>query len=494
MAFIDFLRKKILAQAGNSMAQKMMPFVLNEMHTAATGMKEQEYRRGLEDLELLRNAVVRGKIFYIMDLPWVLVYLGILYIIHPLMGGAAIAAVFVVALFHILLRVLEKNRYTIADIAFQANTDFVKTSLVHAEIVSAMGMMPAVLEKYSKRNDNVLSIRSEADAYQTAVGSIIRLIYLITTAAVFGVGAYIFFTYQVTAGAIFASVAIIFRLFYPFDKSLSDMKASIEAMAAYKRLTHFIETKTPPKALSLPEPKGKLEVESVSCALKGKTILHNISFTLEPGESLGILAPSFAGKTSLCKVMLGISEAVAGKIRLDGAEVSQWLREEFGRYVGYMPQEPDLFPGTVAENISRLQTVDSEKVVKAGQDAGVHDIIVKLPQGYDTPIDHTGKNLSAGQRQLISLARAMYGEPKLVVLDEPHTFLDEPGFIILLNFLKNLKQKKVTAVIVTDRPNMLIQLDKILVIKQGQVAMCGPSKDVFEKLANRQQPQQNPGV
>ena len=494
MGLMDYFRTRMLGQAGNDMARKMMPFVFKNMQEDNTGIKRQGYTRGLYDLELLRDAIVQGQIFYILDLPWVVIYLGVLYIIHPLVGVVAMAGVFLVTMFQILLRMIEKKRYTIADVAFQANADFAGTCVNQAELVSGMGMLPAVMGKYQDSYQKVLAVRSGADAFQSGTGAVIRLLHTTCLAGVFGAGAFVFFTDEITAGAIFASVMIIARLFYPFERSLSSMKISIEALAAYRRIKHFVDTKQAKKKLSLPAPEGKFDAQAVTLALAGKTILHNISFALEPGETLGIIGPSSAGKTSLCKLLLGIWPAAAGKIRLDGAEIAQWPGEEFGKYVGYLPQESELFQASVAENIARLQEVDSEKVVKAAQRAGAHQMILKLAQGYDTKIDATGKNLSAGQRQLISLARVLYGDPKLVVLDEPHTHLDDLGLRILASVLNNLKQEKITVVMVTDRPNLLMNMDKLLVIKEGQVAMYGPGKEVLGQLANRQQPQQAVGV
>jgi len=494
MGLIDYFRMRMLGQAGNSLAQKMMPFVVKMMQEDAAGISKQGYNRGLYDLERLRNAMIQGHIFYILDLPWVLIYLGLLYIIHPLVGGVAIAGVFMAAFFQVLLKRLEKKRYSAADVMFQTDTDFIGACLQHARLVSGMGMLPAVMEKYEARYKKVLAERSEADAFHSGAGTVIRMIHVTVPAAVFGTGAFVFFTDEITVGVIFASVMIIARLFYPFERSLTDMKASIEAMAAYKRLNHFVETQGQKEKLSLPPPEGKFDAEAISLSVDGKTILHNISFALEPGETLGIFGPSSAGKTSLCRVLLGIWPAMAGKVRLDGAQIAQWSRDEFGKYVGYMPEEPELFPASVAQNIARLMEVDSEKVVKVAKKAGVHEMILKLSQGYDTKIDHTGKNLSAGQRQLISLARAVYGDPKLVVLDEPHTHMDDSGLRMVLHTLKNLKHEKITTIVVTDRPNLLVNMDKILMIKEGQVAMYGPGKEVLGKLANRQQPQQASGV
>ncbi len=485
MGLIEYLRQRIMGQAGSRLVQKMMPFVFNSL---------PGYPEGLHDLELLRNALARGHFFRFLDLPWMLVYLILLYLIHPLIGGISAAGVFITGITLLLLWILGKKRYITADLAFKANTDTLQRSLAHSELVSGMGLYGSIMKRYRETDDKVMALRTEADAFQCFTGAALRMLYIGVSVTVFGTGVMIFFSEGIAVGAIFASVVILARLFVPLENRLTDMKISIEAMAAYDRLKAFVNMEKQKDLLSLPAPKGKIDTEAISLALNGKMILHNISLSLNPGESLGILGPSSAGKTSLCKVMLGIWPATAGKVRLDSAELAQWPRAEFGKYAGYLPQETALFPATVAENISRLQEVDSEKVIKAAQNAGVHEMILKLPQGYDTRIDLTGKNLSAGQRQLISLARALYGDPKFVVMDEPQTHLDDLGFRMLVHALTHLKNEKITTVVVTDRPNLLINTDKILVIKDGQVAMYGPARDVLNQLANSQKPQQAAGV
>jgi len=494
MGLIEYFRTRMTGQIGTILARRMAPYVLKSMHTDAVVLNRHGYVRGTDDLERIRNAIVQGQGFYVLDLPWVLIFLGILFFIHPLIGGVATAAVCMGGFFQVLLGVLEKKRHTIADVAFQANADFARTCLRHAELVAGMGMLPRIRERYLARYNKVLALRSEADVYQSALGAAIRFFHFVTLAAVFGSGVFVFFSDKITTGAIFATVMISARILYPFERGLVDMKVVIEAMAAYKRLRHFVTLEEAKTKLSLPEPRGKFEAETLSLVLNGKAVVQNISFSLNPGETLGILGPSTAGKTSLCKVLLGIWPAMAGKVRLDGAEIAQWPDDELWKYVGYMPQEPELFPVSVAENIARLMVVDPEKVVKAAQKAGVHEMILKLPQGYDTQIDQTGKNLAAGQRQLISLARALYDDPKLVILDEPHTHLDDLGFTKVLHALQSLKQENSTTIVVTDRSNLLKQMDKLLVMNEGQMALYGPGKEVLNQLANRQQPQQAAGV
>ncbi|HAR34531.1 MAG TPA: protease/lipase ABC transporter permease/ATP-binding protein [Desulfobacter sp.] len=494
VALIDYFRARVLGQTGNNLAQRMMPYVFKSMQADAAGIKRSGYTRGLLDLELLRDAFARGHILNFLDLPWVLVYLAVLYLIHPLLGFVSIGGVFLITLFQLLLKRIETKRYTVADVTFHAGADFAGNCLRHAQLISGMRMFSAAMEQYRTRYEKTLAARSEADAFQSAFGAVIRLLQMTVMTAVFTAGAFVFFSHGITQGGIFAGVMIIARLFYPFERSLLNMKTAVEAVAAYKRLKQFVNTRESNPKLSLPAPEGRVSAEAVSLSLDARTVLYNISLALEPGETLGVFGPSASGKTSLCKVLLGIWPPLTGKVRLDGAELSQWPEEELGQYLGYMPQTPELFPGTVAENISRFEAVDSEKIVKAAQKAGVHDMILKLPQGYETRIDQTGKNLAAGPRQLISLARALYGDPKFVVLDEPHTHLDDLGLRMVLAALKNLKQENVTTVMVSDRPNLIVNMDKLLMIKEGQTAMYGPAKEVLNQLANNKQSQQAAGV
>ncbi|MCD6186161.1 MAG: type I secretion system permease/ATPase [Deltaproteobacteria bacterium] len=493
MGLLEYFRSKMLMQAGIDLEQKMYPFVLSSMHKNAISLNRQNYTRGLEDLKLVKDAIINYRILWLLDLPWIFIYLALLYFMHPMLGFVGISGVFMVSIFQSLLRLIGKKRYTTADVIFNKGSNFINTTLQNAELISEMGMLKGVLNKHEEFHQKVLLMQSEADSFKAGTGAVIRMLHIIFAVAVFGTGAYLFFDGKITVGIMFASVIIITRIFYPFQQSLASMKFSIEAIAAYKRLSHFVDTRKQKKSLSLPEPEGKLEAENITLAINSRTILHNISFVLEPGETLGIIGPSAAGKTSLCKVLLGIWPASAGKVRLDGAEISQWSNDDLGEYIGYLPQEITLFSGKIDENIARLQVVTSDKVIKASKMAGAYNMILKLPQGYDTRIDNTGKNLSAGQRQLISLARVLYNDPKVVLMDEPQNTLDDVGVKALLEALNILKKEKITTILVTDRPNLLVNTDKILMIKEGQVAMYGPTRDVLNQL-NQQQPAQQPAT
>lgn len=493
MGLLDYLRMRILGQVGNRIAQTITRYALASMPKAAS-INPNGYNRCLEDLERVRNAIVHGQLMLLLDFPWMLLFLLILLLINSLVGGIATAAVILAALFQVLLGLLENKRYMIADVASNANTEFAKQCLQHAELLTSMGMQPRVQERYEERDRKILRLRVEAEAFHASIGAAIRFLHLFALAAVFGSGVYVYFSEQLSTGAIFALVMITARIFSPLERCLLEMKPTIEAMAAFQRLHHYVQIHDHKNKIDLPEPQGRFSAESISLVLKNKTIVHNVSISLEPGEILGILGPSSAGKTSLCKILLGIWPATGGKIRLDGAEINQWPEGQLRTLIGYMPQESELFPVSVAENIARLMTVDAKQVVLAAQKAGVHEMILKLPQGYDTLIDPSGKNLSAGQRQLIALARALYGSPKLVVLDEPQAHLDELGFKMLLHTLSTLKQEKITSILVTDRSHLLTQFDKLLVMNDGLSALYGPGKHVLAELTKRAQSQQAAGV
>lgn len=488
ISVLDYLKSRMLTQAGDDLVQRMEPHVIRCM------TENRDYTRGLSDLECVRSAFAGGQAGHLLELPWVLVYLGVLYLIHPLVGMVAVAAVFLAATAQILVWILEKKNLTVAGAASYENNRLMRICMSHNRLLSAMGMVPAIADRYREKQGKIMKLRTRAEAFYSAAGAMVRLIHMAGPVAVFTAGAFVFFSDQLTAGGIFGGVAISYRLFSPLDRSLSEMAAAIKAAAAFKRLSVLVDPAVSKEKLSLPEPEGRVELQGVSLVRNGKSILNNITLDLEPGESLGIGGPAFSGKSSLCRVMAGIWPPDTGKIRLDKAEMSQWPVHELGKYVGYLPQQPELLPGTVAENIARFEAADAEKVIAAAKQAGVHDILLKLDQGYDTRIMENAENLSAGLQQMVSLARAVYGNPKLVVMDSPQAYLDEAGLVILGTLIKRLKEQKITTAIVTDRANLLVIMDKTLIIKEGGAAMYGPTKEVLTKLANTQQPRQAAGV
>lgn len=494
MVVIGYLQRRLMMHAGNKLVQDTTPAALETMRADTAGNQQTGYTRSLEDLGTVRDAAIRGYLFSFLDLPWILIYLGVLVVIHPVVGLLAGGVVFLAAMFQILLKAAVKKRYTASDVSLRAGADFARDCLKQARLLTGMQMLPALVRLYRQREQTALTARAGADALYAGIGSVIRLIHLAGPAVVFSAGAFVFFNEEISVGAIVAALVIGFRLFYYFEWRLENLPASVSAAAAYKRLRTFVDIQPPEKKLSLPEPKGEFAGQGMVLTLGGKPVLNNISFDLAPGERLGVSGPSGAGKTCLCRVMTGIWPPVAGKIRLEGAELSQWPAADLGRYMGYLPQKPVLFPVTVAQNISRLFEPDPDKVVAAARKAGIHEMILALSKGYDTLIQDNGTNLAAGQCQGICLARALYDDPKVVVLDEPHTFLDDQGVQALMTCLDRLKECGTTLVVVSDRPRMLMKMDKLLMIKEGRAVTYGPAAQVLAQLSDRQPAQQTTGV
>ncbi len=486
MALLDYLRARMLGQAGYRLAQDLTPQVLNAMADRHSD-RDTQYTRGLYDLERLRQGIVQGQLFILLDWAWVLLYVGVLFLIQPLLGLVAVVAGLMLTLFQWLLRRLLYTRAAAADVALATNADFIAACFSQDDLVQGLGMRNALLSIGAGRQQEVLTLKSEADSFQRAIGTLMRLLARLAPAAVFTAGVWLCFREQITAGALVAALLVSVRLFQFSARSLADLQPALAALAAWRRLKQYVKPLPLPPQLTLPPPAGRLEAENLTLALNGRMILQQINLSLEPGTSLGIIGPASAGKTALCKALLGIWPLAAGTVRLDGADIHQWPREELARTVGWLPQPAELLPVSVAANIARLGSVETEEasqsVMLAAEAAGVHATILQLPQGYDTPIQSGGRNLAASQRQNIALARALFGQPQLVVLDCPNTHQDDAGLKFLSQLLARLKSNGVTTIVVTDRPSLLGSMDQLLVLKEGRMALYGATREVYKKLS-----------
>jgi PrtD family type I secretion system ABC transporter len=301
-----------------------------------------------------------------------------------------------------------------------------------------------------------------------------------------GVGALLVVSQDVTAGVMIAATILLGRALAPVETLIAGWRSLVEARNAWRRLHELLTTNPPAEAgTALPAPEGRVELEGVAFRLGDKVILRSISFKLAAGESLGLIGPSASGKSTLARLIVGVWKAAAGVVRLDGADVAAWPREDLGPHLGYLPQDVELFGGTVAENIARLGAPDATEVVRAAQRAHVHELILRLPKGYDTEIGDAGQALSPGQRQRIALARALYGKPRLIVLDEPNANLDHEGEEALARTLEILKADGVTVVIIAHRPSLLRNVDKMLVLNDGAVASFGPRAEVMARVTRQ---------
>ena len=492
MALLEWIRSRLLVRAGIEFDNMLGETVLHHNLSSATqpaGQPLQENQGSLRDVQVLRNFLGGNAIFAYFDLPWMPIYLIFIFILHSSLGlVAVIGGVLVFILGLVTERVTRKR----LDAATQLNvhaSSFTGAAMRNASIVRSMGMVGNITSRWRKMNDITIKLQTQASKNAGLIHSISKALRVGLQVAIYAVGAYLTVMHESTAGVMIAASIIMGRSLSPIDQAMATYKQSLEAKAAYKRLDKLLTVHMATPSMELPAPKGNLTAENLYFAVGTRPLIKNISFHLPAGQSVAIIGPSAAGKSTLCKLLLNIWAPSGGKARIDGADIMSWDSERLGPYIGYLPQDVELFSGTVAENIARLGETDSEKVIRAAQLAGVHSMILGLPKGYDTPIGDHGMALSGGQRQRIGLARALYGDPRIVVLDEPNSNLDEAGDACLVQAILNLRQLGSTVVLVTHKPNILSIVDNIILMQEGQIALMGSRDDVLQKLEAARQEQ-----
>ena len=440
----------------------------------------------LRDLEQVRSFVSTTGLTTSLDVPWIPVFLVILYIVHPLFAFFGAVAVFIVIGSALAQAFLSTKKLAEASNNNVQAYAFVEASIRNAETAEAMGMRSGVWRRWQERHLAMLNQQQTASQIAGSFSSVIKFLQLsLTGILTLGLGALLVIEQAITPGAMIVASFILGRALAPSMQVVALWQQAMNARAAHRRLCDFLAAAPAEKqGMQLPAPQGALAVENLVLAVPGTDVmvLRGVSFALQPGESLAVIGPSAAGKSSLARALLGIWPPRGGAVRLDGADLARIPRDQVGQYLGYLPQDVELFEGTVAENIARLGAVDSEKVVAAARDAGLHDLILHLPEGYDTPLGPGGRGLSPGQRQRIGLARALYGATQLVVLDEPNSNLDADGEAALAMALGRLREKGVTTVIITHRANILAAVDKILLLRAGAVEAFGRRDEILPRL------------
>jgi PrtD family type I secretion system ABC transporter len=485
MAFLDALRARLLAAAAVSLDRRLGPRVIDGLVARAGRLGGAAYVTGLRDAGTLRAFLNGQGLLALFDAPWLPLFLALVFLFHPLLGAVATAGAVLMLLLAWLNERLTRRPLEAAQAAARRAGRFIDGSLRNAEVVSALGMLPAVTRRWAGMNDGALLSQFRAGGVGGAFGGATKLTRQLVQTAVLGVGAWLVIAQDVTPGVMIAATVILGRALAPIETLVAGWRALVEARAAWRSLRELLQQEKEEGKTELPPPTGEVEVDRVTFAFPRaeRPVLRSASFSLHPGESLGVIGPSASGKSTLLRLVLGVWKPAAGSVRLDGADACAWPRERLGAHVGYVPQDVELFAGTVAENIARLGEPDAAAVVRAAQRAHAHEMILRLPNGYDTDIGEAGQGLSPGQRQRIALARALYGDPRLVVLDEPNANLDHQGDEALIATLEQLKASQITVLIVAHRPSLLRGVDKLLVLRDGAVEMFGPRQAVMAKVA-----------
>ncbi|SDB20507.1 ATP-binding cassette, subfamily C, EexD [Pseudomonas sp. NFACC23-1] len=439
----------------------------------------------LSDLNGLRQFLTGNGLFAFFDAPWIPIYLAVMFMFHPWYGWMGVVSAALLGALAFANEKLTHSPLQAANREQVAATALTNKSLRNAEVVQSMGMLASLRQHWSGRAHKVLALQSLASDRAATMTSVSRTFRQIVQSLVLGLGAYLTINHEISSGLMIAGSILLGRALAPIDQLIGVWKGFLGARSQYARLHELLlKIAAEPERMSLPAPEGAIRVEGLSAGSPDarKPIIRGVGFQVAAGEAVGIIGPSGAGKSTLARALLGVWPSLAGTVRLDGADISQWRREELGPYIGYLPQDIELFEGTISQNISRFGPVNAPAVVAAARMAGVHELVLQLPDGYDTLIGANGGGLSGGQRQRIGLARALYGEPRLVVLDEPNSNLDEAGEKMLAEALQRLKQSRATVFVITHRPGVLAQVDKLLVLNHGELSLFGPRDPVLARL------------
>ncbi|PZV40529.1 type I secretion system permease/ATPase [Mesorhizobium kowhaii] len=496
MGALEFFRSRLLVRLGVWIDRVLAPQVLGRgLENALRGFP---YRtEALRDLATVRGYLGGGGIMALFDAPWMPLYLIFIFLLHPLLGLLALGGAVILFALALANNALTAGTLKQANAASARAYQAIDAGFRNAEVIAGMGMGGVLMRRWDAANAGVLALQSRASDRAGLINAFTKPFRMFLQVAVLGLGAWLSLRHEVSPGAMVAASIVMSRALAPVEQAIATWKQTAGAREAWGRLARLFEAPPlRPTGMELPKPQGQLSAEAVTYtpAAAKAPVLRNVTFSLSPGQVLAVIGPSAAGKSTLARLIVGMAAPQHGQLRLDGADVFAWDRSDFGRHVGYLPQDVELFPGTIRENIARMEQGDPATIVAAAQMAGVHEMILRLPKGYETEIGEQGSALSGGQRQRIGLARALYGRPALVVLDEPNSSLDAAGEERLNQAIVAMKEAGSTVVIVAHRPSLMALVDSVLVLNEGQVQMFGRRDEVLSQLRRGQSPVAMPQV
>lgn len=489
---MDGLRARIFVRVGRKLEEALRARSFDVMAQAALKQPSGVGSLPVQDLAALRQYIGGQGPMAWFDMPYVPVYLAVCFLLHPILGYVATAAAVIIFALAILTERAQRQPQLAAQQAAVKAQLMTEESRRNVEAMQALGMRAALRERWARQQGEAVDWQTRANDAGAFYYGFSRVFRMIVQSGMLGVGAWLAVKHEISSGSIVASSIILGRALAPIEQAVGGWQQFLNARRSYERLSQFLGNMPPaPPKTSLPKPLGELVAEAVAIVLPGseKPVLQGINFKLSPGKGLGIIGPTGAGKSTLARALVGLVPVQHGSIRLDGATADQRDGDELGRMIGYLPQDVQVFDGTVAENIGRFSSgEDSMKVVKAAKAARIHEFILRLPKGYDTPLGSAGARLSAGQRQRLALARALYGDPVLLVLDEPNSALDSEGEAALDAAIRETIARGASVIVVTHRPSALQAVEHVVVLAGGTVAMAGPRDEILAKVAVRAPP------
>ena len=485
MAFSEWSRSRLLVRAGVRLDRQLSSRVFNASFEANLSQSGASPSRAFSDLIALRQFLTGNGIFAFFDVPWTPIYIAVLFILHPWLGWLAIAFALIQAALAWFghRNAIEPQRA--AGDAQAVATQFLQGKLRNAEVVESMGMTGNLEGHWMQRHRQALASFQSSQSKSARVASVSKFVRYSQQSLALGMGALLVIDGQLTPGAMIAANVLTTRALAPIDLLVSSWQGFLGARDAFNRLSVLLRAHPErDPALTRMPPAGALVLREVVATAAGRAepILKSVSLSAQPGTVTVVLGPSGSGKSTLARVLVGIWPEAQGEVLLDERPLDSWNRDELGPHLGYLPQDIELFEGSIAENIARFAEIDSEKVIAAARSAGLHEMILRFPKGYDTPIGEAGGMLSGGQRQRIALARAIYGHPRLVVLDEPNANLDDAGEAALLNTVRELKNQGSTVFLISHRPGVIAVADRLLILADGKVQADGPRDAVIAAL------------
>ncbi|HQU98093.1 MAG TPA: type I secretion system permease/ATPase [Nitrosomonas sp.] len=490
MGALEFVRSFVLIRVGAQLDMKLNKRVYSAAFEQGLKMGDGNAGQALKDLTSLRQFLTGNALFALFDAPWFPIYLFVIFIFHPALGFFALCGTIVLITLAYINEKISHKPLADANTMAIASSNIASNNLRNAEVIEAMGMLPNIQARWFKLHSRFLSLQAEASEKAGVMTALSKSFTVTLQSLMLGFGALLVLENDITPGMMIAGSILLGRAIAPVQLLITTWKQIGTARSAYERLNKLLEQNPPREpGMPLPKPRGVVAVESATAIPPGSKIpvIKSLSFSLDAGEVLGVIGPSGSGKSTLARLLVGVWPVASGKVRLDGADVYLWNKDELGPYIGYLPQDIELFAGTVSENIARFGEIDADKVILAAQRAGVHEMILNMPEGYDTTLGEGGGGLSGGQKQRIGLARAMYDDPSLLVLDEPNSNLDDVGEQALLNAIIDLRKRGKTIVLITHRTSIIGVTTKLLLMQDGMAKMFGPTKQVIEELTKQQQ-------
>ena len=489
-AALDIVRTRIVVRSARLLDRRLESTVHGAvLNLAISNPNRSEAQQPVRDLDQIRGFLTGPGPTAIVDIPWMPVFLAICFLIHPWLGVVALGG----GLLLVVIASLNE-RASRVPARVVARDSGVRSAIIEAdrrnsETVMAMGMSGTLAKRWARLNDNYIKALGRASDVTSNFGSVSRMVRLLSQSAILGLGAYLVIRQELTAGSMIAASIMMGRALAPVESAIANWRSFISARLSIGRLSYVLSRMPPRKvATTLPPPTKGIEVEQVTVAAPGSQtpIVRDVNFRLNAGDVLGIVGPNGAGKTSLIRTLVGVWKPARGEVRIDGAPFDQWDPEYIGRYIGFASQATELFEGTIAENIARMEAEpDNNAVLRAARAAGIHDMILRQPNGYDTRVGEAGTVLSAGQRERVAIARALYNDPFIVVFDEPNGTLDHDGEVALQNTVRGLKERKAIAIIVAHRPSALAHCDKVLYLAGGAQQAFGPRDEVLQRILAR---------